>query len=63
MTTKKSVNNPENSIKEWLQSPKLPKEKTEESIFHVMVRSIKEVTLFREDKDKEMYMNILRGYQ
>ena len=43
--------------------PRLPREKTEESIFHVMVRSIKEVALFKEDKDKEMYMNILRGYQ
>lgn len=43
--------------------PRLPREKTKESIFHVMVRSIKEVPLFREDKDKEEYMNLLRGYQ
>jgi len=43
--------------------PRLPREKTKESIFHVMVRSIKEVPLFRENKDKEQYMNILKGYQ
>jgi REP element-mobilizing transposase RayT len=42
---------------------RLPRKKTNESIFHVMVRSIKEVPLFREDKDKEQYMNILKGYQ
>lgn len=43
--------------------PRLAREKRNDAVFHVMIRSIKEVPLFREDKDKELYLNILKGYQ
>lgn len=43
--------------------PRLAREKANDSIFHVMVRSIKEVPLFNEDEDKVEYMKILKTYQ
>lgn len=43
--------------------PRCAREKAEDSIFHIMVKSIKEVPLFRENKDKDLYLNILKGYQ
>lgn len=43
--------------------PRAARIKSEDSVFHVMVRSIKEVSLFSGDKDKLQYMNIVRGYQ
>lgn len=43
--------------------PRLPRIKAEDSIFHIMVRSIKEVPLFIDSKDKDRYMSIIAGYQ
>lgn len=43
--------------------PRLPRQKSPDSIYHVMCRSISEVDLFKEDKDKEYYLSLLKGYQ
>lgn len=43
--------------------PRSARIKSFDSIYHVMCRSISEVDLFREDKDKEHYLNLLKGYQ
>jgi putative transposase len=43
--------------------PRCAREKSFDSIYHVMCRSISEVDLFREEKDKEHYLNLLKGYQ
>lgn len=37
--------------------------KTEESKYHVMVRSLKELDLFKEDEDKIKYFSLLKKYQ
>ncbi|MBP1744990.1 MAG: transposase IS200-family protein [Firmicutes bacterium] len=43
--------------------PRTAREKSDDSIFHIMVRSISEVTLFRTDKDKKVYLNLMKKYQ
>ncbi|WP_425448122.1 transposase [Dethiothermospora halolimnae] len=43
--------------------PRLPREKSEDSIYHVMVRSIDELRLFREIEDKLMYFSLIKKYQ
>jgi putative transposase len=43
--------------------PRLPRQKSFDSIYHVMCRSITEVDLFKEDKDKDHYLNLMKGYQ
>jgi REP element-mobilizing transposase RayT len=43
--------------------PRTAREKTENSIFHIMVRSISEVDLFKNDKDKQVYLNLMKKYQ
>jgi putative transposase len=43
--------------------PRCARIKSFDSIYHVMCRSISEVDLFRENKDKEHYLNLLKGYQ
>ena len=43
--------------------PRMARIKSEEAIYHVMVRSISELSLFREDKDKDTYLSLVHGYQ
>jgi putative transposase len=43
--------------------PRVARVKSFDSIYHVMCRSITEVDLFKEDKDKEHYLSLLKGYQ
>jgi len=43
--------------------PRTAREKSDESIFHIMVRSISEVDLFKNDKDKRVYLNLMKKYQ
>lgn len=43
--------------------PRMPRVKTNDSIFHVMSKSISEVDLFKSDDDKKQFMSILKDYQ
>lgn len=43
--------------------PRLAREKTPESIFHVFCRSISEVELYRDDDDRRKYMKLVKKYQ
>jgi putative transposase len=43
--------------------PRMARRKTNDSIFHVMCRSISEVDLFKNDDDKVRYMNLIKKYQ
>ena len=43
--------------------PRKARIKTSDSIFHVMCRSISEVTLFKSDDDKLMYLSLVKKYQ
>jgi putative transposase len=43
--------------------PRLPRIKTFDSIFHIMVRSISDVPLYREDKDKDKFLKLVKKYQ
>lgn len=43
--------------------PRLSRVKNECAIYHIMVRSISEVDLFREDEDKIQYLNIINQYK
>ena len=43
--------------------PRMARIKSVEAIYHVMVRSISELSLFREDKDKDTYLSLVHGYQ
>lgn len=43
--------------------PRTAREKSHESIFHVMVRSISEVDLFKSDEDKIRYLQTVKTYQ
>jgi putative transposase len=43
--------------------PRMARRKTNDSIFHVMCRSISEVDLFKNDDDKTRYMNLIKKYQ
>jgi REP element-mobilizing transposase RayT len=42
--------------------PRMARLKDKESIYHVMVRSIKEVNLFESDDDKIRYLEIVKRY-
>ena len=42
--------------------PRMPRQKNSEAIYHIMCRSFSEVLLFREDKDKDKYLNLLKRY-
>jgi len=48
---------------EVIEVPRTAREKSEDSIFHIMVRSISEVNLFRTDNDKKVYLNLIKKYQ
>lgn len=43
--------------------PRCARIKTNASIFHIMVRSISEIELFREESDKETYLMKMKDYQ
>lgn len=43
--------------------PRTAREKSEDSIFHIMVRSISEVKLFKSNKDKKVYLSLMKKYQ
>ena len=43
--------------------PRLARKKDEKSIFHIMVRSISELMLFKEDEDKLKYLELIKKYQ
>jgi len=43
--------------------PRTARVKTDDSIFHVMCKSISEVTLFKDDYDKEKYLLLIKKYK
>jgi putative transposase len=43
--------------------PRVARVKSFDSIYHVMCRSISEIDLFKEEKDKEHYLSLMKGYQ
>lgn len=43
--------------------PRGEREKEDDAIYHVMVRSISEVALFKRDKDKDEYLSQMKYYQ
>lgn len=43
--------------------PRIARVKTNDSIFHVMCRSISEIDLFKDDNDKLAYIGLIRKYQ
>ena len=43
--------------------PRTARLKTDDSIFHIMCKSISEVTLFRDDDDKKRYLLIIKKYK
>lgn len=43
--------------------PRCARIKAPDKVYHIMVKSIKEIPLFIESKDKEQYMKIVRTYQ
>ena len=43
--------------------PRAARVKTDESIFHIMCKSISEVTLFKDDNDKRQYLLFIKKYK
>lgn len=43
--------------------PRCQRRKSEDAIYHIMVRSISEISLFEEDKDKDKYLSCIKEYQ
>ncbi|WP_343216278.1 transposase [Clostridium frigoris] len=43
--------------------PRAARVKTDESIFHIMCKSISEVTLFKDDEDKKRYLLLIKKYK
>ena len=43
--------------------PRVARLKDEKSIFHIMIRSISEIMLFKEDSDKLKYLSLIKKYQ
>ena len=43
--------------------PRLRRIKSNDSIYHVMVKSIKEIMLFRDDNDKKLFLKTMKYYQ
>ncbi|WP_425448911.1 transposase [Dethiothermospora halolimnae] len=43
--------------------PRIPRQKSPESIYHVMIKSIKEVDLFVDDEDRMKYLSLLKKYK
>ena len=42
--------------------PRLPRAKSSDALYHIMSRSISEFNLFRDDGDKERYLDLLKRY-
>ena len=47
----------------WLIVPRAAREKSSESIYYVMARSISEINLFQSDEDKDYYLSLIRRYK
>lgn len=43
--------------------PRTARKEDENSIFHIMIRSISELILFKEDEDKLKYLSHIKRYQ
>ena len=43
--------------------PRIARIKDENSIYHIIIRSISELELFKEDEDKLKYLLLIRKYQ
>jgi len=43
--------------------PRKARIKTDESIFHIMCKSISEVSLFKDDEDKKKYLSLIKKYK
>ena len=43
--------------------PRVARKKSEESMYHVMSRSISEIDLFQSDEDKSYYLDLLKRYK
>lgn len=43
--------------------PRCARIKSEDSIFHIIVKSISEIFLFEDDSDKDMYISFMKHYQ
>jgi REP element-mobilizing transposase RayT len=43
--------------------PRLARKKISDGLYHVMVRSISEIYLFKDSKDKEKYLELIKKYQ
>ena len=42
--------------------PRAARKKSDESMYHIMCRSISEVNLFQCDEDKDYYLSLLKRY-
>jgi len=47
---------------EMIVMPRKAREKSPESIYHIMCRSISEIPLFRDDDDKDYYLALIKRY-
>ncbi|PRR78532.1 Transposase IS200 like protein [Clostridium liquoris] len=43
--------------------PRAARIKNSDSIFHIMIRSISEISLYKEDEDKDKYLKLIKKYQ
>ena len=43
--------------------PRKAREKTDDSIFHIMCKSISEISLFKDDEDKNKYLSLVKKYK
>ncbi|WP_425447696.1 transposase [Dethiothermospora halolimnae] len=43
--------------------PRTARKKSFDSIFHIMVKSVGDTTLFKKDEDRDMYLGIIKKYQ
>ncbi|WDC83582.1 hypothetical protein PL321_13055 [Caloramator sp. mosi_1] len=43
--------------------PRMAREKSYDSIYHIMVKSISEVNLFKDDDDKINYINFIKKHR
>ncbi|MBU3092623.1 transposase [Clostridium sp. CM028] len=43
--------------------PRKAREKTDDSIFHIMCKSISEINLFKDDEDKNKYLSLVKKYK
>ena len=43
--------------------PRMARVKTDDSIFHIMCKSISEVNLFKDDDDKKKYLSLIKKYK